>query len=75
MDKKESKKENFQNFLVLAGGMEVWKQNGGPTVTYGDPTSIIDQSKVSYVEPENLNDALKQNTALSNDELAPNIAP
>jgi rhodanese-related sulfurtransferase len=49
---------------VLAGGMEVWKQNGGPTVTYGDPTSIIDQSKVSYVEPENLNDALKQNVPM-----------
>jgi rhodanese-related sulfurtransferase len=60
----ELKKENFQNFLVLAGGMEVWKQNGGPTVTYGDPTSIIDQSKVSYVEPENLNDALKQNVPM-----------
>ena len=57
----ELRKENFENFTVLAGGMEVWKQNGGATVTYGDPTLFVDQSKVSYVDPEKLNDALKQN--------------
>jgi len=60
----ELKKENFDSFLVLAGGMEAWNQNGGVTVTYGDPTSFLDQSKVSYVEPEELNDALKQNAPM-----------
>lgn len=72
----ELKKENFENFFVLAGGMEVWNQNGGVTVTYGDPTSFLDQSKVSYVKPEELNDALKKNAPMfildirSNDDYA-----
>lgn len=57
----ELKKENFKDYLVLLEGMESWKQIGGITVTYGDPTSFVDQSKVSYVEPEKLNEALKQN--------------
>ena len=60
----ELKKENFENFLVLAGGVRVWNQNGGATVTYGDPNSVVDQAKVSYVDPENLNDALKQNVPM-----------
>jgi rhodanese-related sulfurtransferase len=56
----ELKKENFDNFSVLAGGMETWKQLGQPTVTYGDPTSFTDQAKVSYVEPQKLSEAIKQ---------------
>lgn len=56
----ELKKEGFQNFLVLIGGMNSWQQMGGVTVTYGDPNLFTDQSKVSYVKPEELNDALKQ---------------
>jgi rhodanese-related sulfurtransferase len=56
----ELKKENLNNFSVLAGGMETWKQFGQPTVTYGDPTSFTDQAKVSYVEPQKLSDAIKQ---------------
>jgi rhodanese-related sulfurtransferase len=56
----ELKKEGFQNFLVLIGGMSSWQQIGGVTVTYGDPNLFTDQSKVSYVKPEDLNDALKK---------------
>jgi rhodanese-related sulfurtransferase len=37
--------------------MEAWKQMIGSTVTYGDPNSFVDQSKVSYLDPEQLNDA------------------
>jgi rhodanese-related sulfurtransferase len=58
---KELKKESFGNFYVLAGGMEVWKSSVGATVTYGDPNSFLDQSKVSYVEMDKLKEALKQN--------------
>lgn len=54
-------KENFKNFMVLAGGMEAWKQLVGTTVNYGNPNSFEDQMKVSYVEGKDLNDALKQN--------------
>lgn len=60
----ELEKENFENFVVLAGGMEAWTQNAGLTVTYGDPTLFIDQAKVSYVDPEKLNEALKQNVPM-----------
>lgn len=60
----ELKKENFSNFLVLAGGMDVWKQNAGTTVTYGDPNSFLDQSKVSYVEAETLKEAADKNTPM-----------
>jgi rhodanese-related sulfurtransferase len=54
------KKENFKNVLVLAGGMEAWRQLVGATVTYGNPKSFEDQSKVSYLNPEELADAIKQ---------------
>jgi len=54
-------KEDFKNFMVLAGGMEAWKQLVGVTVNYGNPNSFEDQMKVSYVEGKDLNDALKQN--------------
>jgi rhodanese-related sulfurtransferase len=60
----ELKKENFTNILVLAGGMETWKKLAGMTVTYGNPNSFADQSKVSYVEPEKLHNALKQNVPM-----------
>lgn len=55
------KSEHISNITVLAGGMNAWKKNGGATVTYGDPKSFVDQSKVSYVESDSLNDAIKNN--------------
>lgn len=54
-------KEKFQNYLVLAGGIDAWKQIVGVTVSYGDPNSFEDQMKVSYVEGKDLNESLKQN--------------
>ncbi|NTW27274.1 MAG: rhodanese-like domain-containing protein [Candidatus Moranbacteria bacterium] len=54
------KDEDFENIVVLAGGMISWKQLIGSTVSYGDPKSFIDQSKVSYLDPEKLNDAITQ---------------
>ena len=58
------REEDFKNILVLAGGMESWKQYVGATVTYGDPTSFVDQSKVSYVESDKLNEAFKANAPM-----------
>lgn len=54
------KKEDAKNISVLAGGMDFWKKNSGMTVTYGDPTSFVDQAKVSYVTQEKLNEAIQQ---------------
>lgn len=56
----ELDRENFKNFVVLAGGIESWKQFLGSTVTFGDPKSFVDQSKVEYLDPEQLNEALNQ---------------
>lgn len=53
------KKEKYENILVLAGGMDSWKQLLGPTVTYGNPKSFVDQSKVSYFDPEELKKAIE----------------
>ena len=58
------KKENFNNVVVLAGGMDTWKKFLGPTVTYGDPKSFVDQSKVSYLDPQDLNDAITSKAPL-----------
>jgi rhodanese-related sulfurtransferase len=54
------KDEKYENAVALAGGMDLWKQLIGATITYGDPKSFIDQSKVSYLDPESLNDAMTQ---------------
>jgi rhodanese-related sulfurtransferase len=54
------KQEKYENITVLAGGMTLWKQFIGATVTYGDPKSFVDQSKVSYLDPPSLNDALEK---------------
>ncbi|HPN54466.1 MAG TPA: rhodanese-like domain-containing protein [Candidatus Moranbacteria bacterium] len=54
------KKENFENFLVLADGMNGWKQTVGVSVTYGNPNSFEDQLKVSYVESKDLSNAIKE---------------
>lgn len=57
----ELKDEDFENISVLAGGIDTWKQLLGSTVNYGNPKSFVDQSKVSYLDPQELNDALKAN--------------
>lgn len=55
--------EHVNNIQVLAGGMTEWKKMAGSTVNFGNPNSFADQSKVSYVQPEDLNDALKSNVS------------
>lgn len=52
--------EDYSDVTVLAGGMDAWKQLIGSTVNFGDPKSFVDQSKVSYLEPADLNSALTQ---------------
>lgn len=54
------KDAKITNVVVLAGGMISWKEQIGDTVTYGDPKSFVDQSKVSYTDAEKLNEAISQ---------------
>lgn len=43
---------------ILQGGFESWKDAGGPTISFGDPSDIVDQSKVNYIAPEDLKKSL-----------------
>lgn len=40
--------------FILNGGFEGWKNSGGQTISFGNPESITDHSKVNYVTPEEL---------------------
>lgn len=59
------KQENFKNIKVLANGMDAWISFVGVTVTYGDPTSFVDQSKVSYIDQEKLKEDIDKNIHVS----------
>lgn len=48
------KDKGFKNAEALAGGMISWKNNYGQTISWGDPNSFTDQSKVIYISPEDL---------------------
>lgn len=45
--------KNFP-FFFLRGGFEAWKLEGQQTLSRGDPESFVDQSKVTYMSPEEL---------------------
>lgn len=59
----EKIKEENKNLdlTILAGGMESWDNLVGITVSYGNPESFIDQSKVSYTDTDKVKQALEQN--------------
>lgn len=61
---KKLREEKIENVSVLSGGMDAWKQTVGASVTFGNPKSFTDQAKVSYLEPESLNDAISQKAPL-----------
>ena len=44
--------EGFERALYLDGGFQDWKNNDGPTVSAGDPSLFVDQSKVNYLKSE-----------------------
>jgi len=45
---------NFPNAFYLSGGFIAWKNKINMTVSVGDPTSFIDQSKVTYISSDDL---------------------
>lgn len=50
------RQKSYPAFL-LKGGIEEWKQGGNPVLSYGNPDSFLDQSKVTYISPA---EALKE---------------
>jgi rhodanese-related sulfurtransferase len=51
----------IKNAFYLEGGMAGWKSNFNPTVSSGDPYSIVDQSKVNYIKSDDLKKLMGQN--------------
>ncbi len=48
--------------FLLEGGFEEWKRTGNQTVSFGDPNSLLDQSKVVFITPEEALTLLKDTT-------------
>lgn len=55
--------QGFKNVKVLSGGISAWTSANGQTVSWGDPTSFVNQAKVNYISSEDVKKALdeKQN--------------
>lgn len=51
--------QGFENARYLEGGFSQWKQDLHPVVSGGDPTMFTDQSKVSYVNSDELKKILE----------------
>jgi hydroxyacylglutathione hydrolase len=47
-------KNGFENIFYLEGGFSAWKSGGNRTVSFGDPYSLEDQSKVNYIKSDEL---------------------
>lgn len=47
-------KSDQSSVKVLRGGFEGWQSFGGQTLSFGNPESIVHQSKVSYITSEEL---------------------
>lgn len=45
------KQKSYPAF-ILKGGIEEWKRGGNPVLGTGDPSSLVDQSKVTYISPD-----------------------
>jgi len=53
-----------KNFYYLDGGMATWKNNGYSTISFGNPESFVDQSKINYIETEELKNLLSQDSTI-----------
>jgi hydroxyacylglutathione hydrolase len=52
---------NFSNVFYLSGGFIAWKNKINLTVSTGDPSSFIDQSKVNYINSDDLKKLIETN--------------
>ncbi len=42
------------DYAILDGGLEAWREVGGAIISEGDPNSYLDQTKVTFVNPKEL---------------------
>lgn len=55
------KNKNYGEAFVLLGGFEEWKNTRGQIISFGDPQLFVDQSKITYLAPEELKKLLDAN--------------
>jgi rhodanese-related sulfurtransferase len=55
----------FNNISYLEGGFSTWKSNYNPIIFAGDPTSFVDQSKVTYIKTDQLKEMLQKDNTLA----------
>ncbi len=48
------KDKGFKEAYVLDGGIPAWKEIGGSTISFGNPSSFSDNAKITYLSPEDL---------------------
>ncbi len=53
-------KKGFQKISVLSGGINAWKIAKGQTITWGNPSSFEDNSKIIYITAEDLKKRLDE---------------
>lgn len=56
------KNKKINDLFVLTGGFSAWKEMGENTISAGNPNSFTDQSKVTYITPEDLKKILDGKT-------------
>lgn len=51
-------------YFFLKGGFEGWKSAGASVISFGDPDSFVDQSKVTYIKTEEYKKLAEQNNQI-----------
>jgi rhodanese-related sulfurtransferase len=51
--------KGYQNVSVIIGGINTWTLNNGATISSGDPNSFIDQSKVVFINAEEIKNLIE----------------
>ncbi len=70
---KDLKAFGFKGIIVLSGGIDSWKRNNNPLISGGNPNSVLDISKVSYILPEQLKLAIDNNYPIFIIDVRPNF--
>jgi len=55
--------KNSENIFILSGGFSAWKSNQNATISAGNPSSLSDQSKVTYIKNDDLKKMIDENTS------------
>ncbi|MEP7162782.1 MAG: rhodanese-like domain-containing protein, partial [Candidatus Moraniibacteriota bacterium] len=57
-------KEKTDSFAFLQGGIDAWRTIGEEVISFGEPNSYIDQSKVTFVSSEKAKEDTQKNLNL-----------